>query len=244
MLSILLLCGIGYAHAQDAYERKLRFGLKAGVNGSLFTKTVEPFGPEQSGRLDYFNRFFRISGFGGLTVDAAVSKRLSVGVEALYNARGMAYREKNNHVILYDSEGNERQAFNDFNYNIDYIEFPLTLNYNFSDTEARTFIAGYAGVAPALAVHAITKMSYAESVDGSGRRARNERANLNEVNHFNNSLLLGLKVGDNNPRKTSVFGDFRMSYTLLPVFKKDEALSKNNLRTEMLTFSLGLGFKF
>ena len=240
---MMLLYGL-YAHAQDPYEPKLRFGLKAGVNGSIFTNTVEPFGPAQRSRLDYFERFFRPSGFGGITVDGMLSNRISIGAEVLYNSRGMGYRERNDNVVIYDNEGYEQQAYNYFNYNIDYLEFPLTVNYNFASASSRLFFAGYAGIAPAVAINYITKVTYVESIDASGRKANNEKSTLSNVNHFNNSLLAGIKIGGINTRRPAFFFDFRTSYTLLPVFNKSSADNGNNLDTQMLTFSLGLGMKF
>ncbi len=243
VLSILLLYGL-YAHAQDPFERKLRFGIKAGVNGSVFLNTVEPFGPAQRSDLGYFRRFFRPSGFGGLTVDGSLSTRVSIGAEILFNSRGMAYRERNDNVVIYDNEGYEQQAYNYFNYNVDYLEFPITINYNFANSSSRLLFAGYAGIAPAIAVNYITKVRYIESIDASGRNANNKKATLKFVNHFNNSLVAGIKIGESSVRRAVVFGDFRTSYTLLPVFSKAEAENGNNLNTRMLTCSLGIGLKF
>lgn len=243
ILSALLLYGL-CANAQDPYESKLRFGVKGGINGSLFTKTVDPFGPFQRNRFNEFNRFLRFSGFGGVTVDAKVSERLSVGAEVLFNSRGMAYREKNYDVVIIDSDGNEQQAYNDFNYNIDYVEFPVTLNYNFNDVGDKVWFAGYAGIAPAIKVNAMTKLMYEKSADGSGRRNNNEKTTLSNVNHFNNSLLAGIKVGEVKSKGTAVYGDFRMSYAMLPIFKKKTAENGNNLNTQMLTLSASLGIKF
>ncbi|MEJ2884021.1 outer membrane beta-barrel protein [Pedobacter sp. GR22-6] len=243
ILSVLLFYGL-YAHAQDPFERKVKFGIKGGFNASLFTRTVEPFGPAQRARLDYFRRFFHASGFGGLTAEGSISNRFSIGAEVLYSSRGMAHREKNDYVVTYDEEGNEQQAYNYFNYNLAYLEFPITVNYNFADPDSRTYVAAYAGMAPAISVRATTKVRYAESIDASGRRAVNEKSRLDNVNHFNNSILLGIKVGEHNTRSVSPLGDFRMSYTMLPVFKKDVAANGNNLKTAMLTCSIGLGLRF
>lgn len=243
ILSILLFYGI-HSFAQDPYRNKLRFGLKAGVSASLFTRTIEPFGPEQRAKYDSFRRFFRGSGFGGLTAEGEVSKRVSIGAEVLFNARGMAHRERNDFVITYNEDGQEQQTYNYFTYKIDYIEFPLTINYNFADPESRTFVSGYAGIAPAISTHASTKVRYAEFTSGTGRRANNEIEKLEGVNHFNNSLLLGFRVGEHNVRRISPLGDFRMSYTMLPVFKRSQAESGNSLRTGILSCSIGLGLRF
>ncbi|WP_316790378.1 porin family protein [Pedobacter frigoris] len=243
ILGILLFCGL-YSHAQQPFEKKVRFGIKAGINGSLFTKTVDPFGPVQRNRFNEFSRFVRISGFGGLTADAAVAKRVTIGAELLFNSRGMAYREENYDVVIIDEDGNEQQAYNDFNYNIDYIEFPLTVNYDFNEPSSNVWFAAYAGIAPGVAINYITKLRYEKSPDGGGRRNNNEKSTLDHVNHFNNSLLAGIKVGEHNKKRTAVFADFRTSYTLLPVFNMTEADNGNNLNTRMLTLSIGLGVRF
>lgn len=243
ILGLLLLYGL-YAHAQDPFEKRVKFGIKAGINGSLFTSTVDPFGPSQRNRLNDFRRFFRTSAFGGFTADGSISRRWTIGAELLFNSRGMAYREKNYDVIIVDENGYEEQAYNDFNYNIDYFELPLTINYSFNAASSNVWIAGYAGMAPGFVVNSITKLRYEKPDYGGGRRARDEKSTLNDVNHFNNSLLLGLKVGDNKSRGVSMFGDFRASYAMLPVFSRSSADNGNNLDTKMLTFSVSLGLKF
>lgn len=243
ILTILLLYGL-YGCAQESYKKQVRFGLKAGVNGSLFSRTVDPFGPFQRNRFSEFSRFLRFSGLGGLTADAVLSSRFSMGAEVLFNARGMAYREENDDFVIIDEEGNEEQAYNDFNYNIDYIEFPITLNYSFNEVGGKVWLAAYAGVAPAVKVHSITKLMYEKSPEGAGRRNNNEKTTLNNVNHYNNSLLIGIKVGELKARGSAVFGDFRTSYAMLPVFKYTTADNGNNLDTRMLTFSVSLGIKF
>jgi hypothetical protein len=243
ILGLLLLYGL-YAHAQDPFEKRVKFGVKAGINGSLFTSTVDPFGPFQRNRLNDFSRFFRTSAFGGLTADGAVSRRLGIGAELLFNSRGMAYRERNYDVVILDEYGNEEQAYNDFNYNIDYVEVPITINYSFNAASSNVWIAGYAGMAPGFVVNSITKLRYETPEYGGRRRERNEKNPLNNVNNFNNSLLLGIKVGENKTRGTTLFGDFRASYAMRPVFSGSMADSGNNLDTRMLTFSVSLGLKF
>lgn len=244
ILSLLLAYGL-YGHAQQPFEKKVKFGIKGGINGSLFTRTVDPFGPTQRNRLDEFRRYVRFAGFGGFTADAAISEHLIVGAEVLFNSRGMAYREKNYDVVIIDEDGNESQAYNDFNYIIDYAEFPITLNYNFSNPASKTWIAGYAGISPALKLNSITKLRYEKSPDGIGKRNHNEKADLNYVNHFNNSILAGIKIGEARKSKgPSVFGDFRTSYTMLSVFNRSKAENGNNLNTQMLTISVGLGMRF
>jgi len=156
----------------------------------------------------------------------------------------MAYREKNYDVVILDENGNAQQAYNDFNYNIDYIEFPITLNLNFTGTMGKVWFAPYAGIAPAIKIHSMTKLRYEKSPNGGRRGKTNEKMTLTNVNHFNNSLLAGFKVGEVKSQGASVFGDLRISHTLLPVFNRSAAGNGNNLDTRMLTFSASVGLRF
>ncbi|TDQ08209.1 porin family protein [Pedobacter metabolipauper] len=242
LLVVLVMYGL-CASAQESPEKRIRFGLKAGVNGSLFTKAVDPFDDFDRRGLSYFRRFFRASGFGGVTLDAELSPRISIGAEGLFTSKGMAYREQNDAVIIIDSDGQEQQAYNYYNFNVDYLELPLTINYNFSQT-SNLFLTTYAGFAPAINIAAKTKLRYEGDVNGDGRKTRSVKDKLDHVNHFNNSLIAGLKVGDSVADKPAIFLDFRTSYLLNPVFNRSRSDNGNNLDTHMLSFSLGFGVKF
>lgn len=243
LLFVLLCCGL-YAHGQSPAQKLIRFGLKAGINGSLFTRNTAPFDNPNRRQMAYFNRFFRPSGFGGVTIDFQVSPRLYIGTEVLYNTRGMVYREKNDAVYIVDDEGNEQQAYNNFNYNIDYFELPVTLNYNVSRKGSNTLLTVYGGIAPGIVSNAKTKLYYEESTTSDGRFAGNRRAKLNNVRELNNNLIAGLKVGEDAPDRIAFFGDFRVSHTLQPVFSRDTDDYGNNLNTNMLTFSIAIGLRF
>ncbi|WP_214227750.1 porin family protein [Pedobacter sp. B4-66] len=242
---ILLFYGL-YVQAQERpdFEKKVRFGIKTGINASIFTRKVMPTSTAERSDFSNFNSFVRSSINAGLTADGRLTERISLTTELLFNSRGMVYKEKNNSVTIIDEEGEEQQAYNNFNFNIDYVELPIVINYNFKPSSFRIFLAAYAGLAPGIAVNSKTKLHYDEGVDGNGREAKNEILPLKNVKHFNNSLLAGVKLGDNSPRKINFYADFRLSYTLLPVFSRTVSDNGSNLDTRMLTGSVGVGVKF
>lgn len=242
---ILLFYGL-YVQAQEQpdFEKKVRFGIKTGLNVSLFTSKVMPTSTARRSDFSNFDPYVRSSINAGLTADGQLTERISLSAELLFNSRGMVYMEKNNYVDIVNDEGEKEQAYNNFNFNIDYVELPILINYNFKPRAYRLFLAAYVGLAPGIAVNSKTKLSYEEGLDGNGREAKNEILPLKYVNHFNNSLLTGIKVGENNPRKLNLYGDFRLSYTLLPVFSRKVSDKGSNLDTRMLTGSVSIGIKF
>ena len=240
LLAVLLCYGL-YAQGQRP-PKLVRLGLKAGISGSLFTRNVAPFDGGYVRQLPDYRRFFRPSGFGGLTADFQVSPRFMIGTELLFNSRGMVYREKNDAVVIIDDEGYEQQAYNRYNYNIDYFELPLTLNYNLR--ASNTWLVIYGGIAPAMATNYKTKLYYEESTRSDGRRAQNVRERLDYVRKINNNAIAGVKVGDDTGDKVAAYADFRLSHTLRPVFNRSTNASGYNLHTQMFTFSASVGFRF
>ncbi|RZM29553.1 MAG: PorT family protein [Pedobacter sp.] len=245
LLLLLVIYGL-YSKGQEMAheEKKVRLGLKIGVNASLFTREVAPFDGERLRAYRNFVSYYRPSGMGGVTAQLMLTKNLSFGAEAIFNSRGMAFREPNQRVVIVDDEGNEEFAFNYFNYNIDYIEFPVMINYGFKPIDDRTMISGYVGVAPATVVNRKTKLRYEESMDGSRTKGRYETATLSSVRPFNASLLGGIQIGEMNSKKASLYGDLRLSHTLLTVFERDKTLEGDNLNTHMFTTTLAFGLKF
>ncbi|HKG08545.1 MAG TPA: outer membrane beta-barrel protein [Pedobacter sp.] len=243
-LFIVLAAGIGLsAHAQVSFQKIIKIGVKAGITGSVFTKDVAPFDPHIPGYYDTFENFARLSGFGGITFDYEVTQRLSVGAELLYTARGMAYREENNDVIIYNENG-EEQAYNYFNFAIDYMELPVTLNYNVLPLQSNTWLKVYAGFARGAAVRKKTRLSYPDVDDDYYERPDAVKQELKYVKTYISSVIGGLKVGGRKTKGISPFGDLRGSYTLDPVFNRSKAANGGNLDTRMFTLSLGLGVQF
>lgn len=228
--------------AQSSFVEPVVFGFKVGLNASLFTEDVNSFDPFSSFYDSSFQRFVRASGFAGVTVDYMVTERFSVGAEVLYNSRGMAYRQKNNNVMMIGRDGAE-QAYNFFKYKIDYLELPLTANYNVLDVASDNWLTGYLGLAPAVAVSKKVKLDYPKVNAGPGEEEPDQQSELNNVRSFNTSVLAGIQFGS-VPSFMGWYVDLRSSYTLLPVFNGDINLNGDNLNTRMFTFSLGMGVKF
>jgi len=232
------------AQEEPLYEKKVRLGVKIGVNASVFTREVDPFDGDRSRTYANYLSYYRASGLGGVTALLVLNKRFSFGAEALFNSRGMAYREPNNRVVIIDDEGNEELAYNRFNYNIDYIEFPVMLNYGFRPSTDNLTIMPYAGLAPATVINRKTKIRYEQSTGHTSSKGKYETATLSSVNPFNTSVLLGVQVGQLASEKTSMYGDLRFSHTLLPVFDRASTPEGANLKTHMFTTSFSLGVRF
>lgn len=231
-----------HAQAQSSFVQPVVFGLKAGINTSLFTEDVDAFDPVSSSNDPSFKRFLRISGFGGITVDYMLTERFSVGAEILYNSRGMAYRRENNNVLMIGRDGVE-QVYSYFKYNIDYLELPLTASYNVLAVASDNWLTGYAGLAPAITVNKGVKLDHPEVNAGPSDGEPDQYGKLAGVRPFNTSLLAGVQFGS-VPSFIGVFADLRANYTLLPVFSGDSNVDGDNMDTGMLSFSLGLGIKF
>ncbi|WP_276089636.1 porin family protein [Pedobacter sp. JY14-1] len=239
LLAVALSLGLA-APAQVTFQKYIRVGVKAGVNASVFTRDVAPFDPHIPGYYDTFENYVRLSGFGGITLDYDITPRLAVGAELLYTARGMSYREKNYDVVIYNENG-EEQAYNYYNFRIDYMELPITLGYNVLPLRLNTSLKVYGGIAKGVAVHKTTKWIYPD-VDGYDA-PKNEKRQLMDVRNFNTSIIAGLRVAG---RKTGFnpYGDLRGSYMVNPVFSKEKASDRGNLDTRMFTLSLALGLQF
>lgn len=229
-------------NAQSSFVKPLIFGAKLGMNGSIFTADVDFFDLSSNMNDPSFSRFLRLAAYGGVTVDYMITDRFSVGAEVLYNARGMAYRQENSGVITIGTTGKPEQSYNYFKYKIDYVELPLTAGYNVLDVASNSWLMGYVGLAPAIAVK---KEAMFDNANGLGPLAGKADASgeLDHVRGFNTSILAGIQYGA-VPGAVGTYIDFRASYTMLPVFTESKNTRAENLRTQMLTVSLGLGIKF
>lgn len=237
MLAALALTGL-YAQGQ---EKSIRLGAKVGANFSLFTQTVAPFDKKQGTRFEYFNRDLRISGMAGLTAEFILPKGFSLGTEILFSSRGMAYKEKNNYVVILNEDG-RNTASNRFTYVIDYLEVPVTINFNFNEQSSSIRLVGYVGIAPSMAINTRTKLKYADGVDGDGYRAANENNKLNGVRLYNNNLLAGFQVGENSAKKLGGYLDLRASHTLRPIFQgSSRRIDSDN--TNIVTLSIAAGIR-
>jgi hypothetical protein len=226
-----------YSHAQYQPD-KIKFGLKAGFNVSLFTRDIAQFvlrdEPWQN-----FNRSVRGSFTGGLTVDINMARGFSLGTEVLFSSRGMSYREENERIIKTDEEGREVKVYNYYNYNVDFMELPVALKYNFKPESSRTLLIAYAGISQAVLVNHKAKLSYPRKDDRD-----NEKSDLENVHRFNKNLIAGMQIGEKEAFGVDAYFDLRGSYSLSPVFNKPEDSEGNNLHTRMWTIALTFGVKF
>jgi hypothetical protein len=186
-------------------------------------------------------RVSSFSAMGGLTAEFVLTKGFSLGVEFLFSSRGMAYKEENNYAVILDEEG-ENTATNRYTYNIDYLEVPVTINYNFKEESSTLRLVGYVGMAPAMAIHSKTKLRYAEGLDGDGYRAANENLKLNNVRLYNNNLLVGFQVGENSTKRLGGYLDLRATHSLRPTFLS-RSQGANNVNTKIVTFTLAVGIR-
>ena len=233
-------------HAQEEMlpEKRVRLGLKVGFNASAFTREVAPFDGQRSVKYEDYQSNYRTAGLGGITAQLILSKHFTFGAEALFNARGMAYRQPNYRVVIVDDEGNESFAFNNFNYNIDYVEFPVMIYYGFKPPAYKTLISTYVGLAPATVINRQIKLRYEQGTNGSKSKGRFEKSTLNSVNPFNTSLLAGVQIAGDNSSTINLFGDLMFSHTLRPVFERNLTPEGRNLKTHMVTGSLSFGVRF
>lgn len=237
VLLILLTIGL-HSHAQNE-ESRLKFGAKAGFNLSFFNHDVGPF-DQPDPDYSYFKRSARGAIAAGLTLDIEMAKGFSFGTELLFNSRGMSYREKNDGVIIEDEEGRQKNAYNYYNYNIDYLELPIIINYNFKPEKSKTMVIGYVGIAQAITLNHTIKLDYPKTDSGP----KDQKAGLQDVHSLNKSIVAGVKLGEKEVTGIDMFIDFRGSYTLSKVFNKPVNDYGENLNTHMYTFTLAFGIKF
>jgi hypothetical protein len=237
IMAVLALPGL----CTQAQEKAIRFGAKVGANFSLFTQSVAPFDQKDGTRFEFFNRDVRISGMAGVTAQFQMTNGFSLGTEFLFSSRGMAYKEKNNYVVILDEDG-RNTASNRFTYNIDYLELPVTINYNFKESSSSYRLVGYVGISPTMAINSKTKLRYADGIDGDGYRARNENTTLTNVRLYNNNILAGIQVGENNSKRLGGYLDLRATHTLRPIFQ-GRSRGTTTPNTQMLTFTLSAGIR-
>jgi hypothetical protein len=237
ILLFLLLLICCKAHGQFISSR-FRPGAKIGYNVSLFTKDVGAFDNPAPPYSDFKNSV-RSAFTGGVTLEIEMSQRFSFGIELLYNSRGMNYTQENERVIIETETGETKKAYNHFTYQFDYLELPLTVNYNFKPETSNKTIIAYAGIAPSLAVNKKTKLSYPKSDPDH----RNQKEDLLYVNSFMKSILAGVQFGESYAER-DLYIDLRGGYTLSRVFNRPLDDAAQNLDTRMLTFTVSFGIKF
>jgi len=236
LLFILIAIGLN-AHSQFR-DSRVKAGAKIGFNVSYFTRDVDLF-DDPVEPYNFFKNSLRGSFTGGVTLDIEMVKSFTFGMELLYSSRGMGYSQKNDRVIIETKDGQTKSAYNRFQYQVDYLELPLTVNYNFKPISSKNMIIGYLGFAPALLIKNKTKLDYPKSDPDH----EDQKADLGNVNSFMKSFLAGVKVGESYP-DTELYVDFRGNYTLSKVFNRSTNDLGQNLDTRMFTFTFAFGVKF
>jgi len=233
---ILLSIGLN-AHSQFN-ESRFRPGAKIGFNISRFTRDIDvfdrPVEPYSS-----FKNSLRGSFTGGVTLDFKMDKKFTFGMELLYNSRGMDYSQVNDRVIIETEDGTTKKAYNNYTYMVDYLELPLTINYNFKPETSKNSFISYAGIAPAMLVNKKTKLTYPKSDPDN----ENQKGDLLYVNSFVKSFLAGIQFGESYP-DTYLYLDLRGNYTLSRIFNRPVNDVSKNLDTRMFTFTFSFGIKF
>jgi len=233
VIIVFLFCINGNAQIQT--------GVKAGANFSWFTNAIDPFAPHSEYYDDYrgFKKHFRIGIHGGFFAIFNNSGPFAFGAEILYSSRGAMHRIKNTNVTLIDNDGEWQSAFDTYTYKLDYLEFPLLIQYN-SNTKLNTGFSFYAGVSPAIAVNKKRVYRY---YDASGYVTSSDRLKqkkeLQHLRNFNLFPLAGVKIGGRNG-----FGDLRASYPFFPVFNRSKNTDGSNLSTRMWTIGASAGIYF
>ena len=234
LLSLSIICK---TQAQVPPSTKLKIGFKTGLSLSSFTNDVSVF---ENGNYANFERYFRIASLVGVIAKYPVVPSFSLGAEILYTGRGAAYRQENGSVVIITNQGAEK-AYNYFKFNINYLELPLTANFNLSaNSSNKTSFYIYGGLAPAIALN--SKTAY-HSYDnkGSSPIANNttESGELEGVRTFNISTVAGFEV--TGKKEGSFFINGRISNSLLPVFQQTTSPEGYNMKTGMWTATLGIG---
>lgn len=235
---VFLLLYIGLSAQGQSSLSKFKPGAKIGFNASYFTRDVDVF-DEPDENFSSFKNSVRLSFMGGVTLDMEMTNKFTFGMELLYNSRGMGYSQKNNKVVIETTAGQTKDAYNNFEYQLDYLELPLTINYNFQPETSSKIVTGYLGFAPSLSIRKKSKLSYPKSDPDND----NQKTDLADVNSFMKSFLAGAKLGESYG-DNELYMDLRAAYSPSKVFNRPINDFGKNLETHMFTFTLALGFKF
>ncbi|PST82959.1 hypothetical protein C7T94_10035 [Pedobacter yulinensis] len=228
-----------------AQEPTVRFGIKSGVNFSFFTRNVDGFGRRarnESYKTDY-NTFFRTSIPASLNLELGLTEQVALDIEAGYSPRGMAYRRPTD-LYVYDADGNASRAHDYYTYRLEFAETPVTVKVTLGGMPQEGRLRAYAGVAPAWLFDYSAKLTF-DRVNGQAYSGRDFEY-MPPVKRFNVSALGGIQwvSSKRTRREPSFLFDFRTSYAWLPVFEETRSSEQENMRTGMITFSLGAGLLF
>jgi hypothetical protein len=233
--AVVLFMSLAYA------QNKIRFGAKAGINVSVFTKQIDGFGGGPQTALYGFHKFPRFSINAGFTADINIKQNFSFTAEFLYSGQGSAYRIKNDYVVITNNRGTTEDAYDYIRFRINSLEIPLLAKHTFYRPN-KTSYALYGGFAPAVNISSDTRFSYYDLDRGSPSNVpvTSESEELNNVRGFNVSGVLGLQIGTASVDR-GFYTDIRLAQTLMPVFTSNARMVNN---PRMFVGSLGIGYRF
>lgn len=246
-LVFFCICMMSKINAQKIVFSKVKFGFKTGLSLSSFTKDVSVFdktiASNQFSNYSSYEKYFRITSLIGIVAKYPVTPSFSWGAELLYGGRGAAYRQKNKSVTIITSQG-ATNAYNYYKFNINYLEVPITANYNLSaNSDGKMNFWIYGGLVPAIAGDKKTTYLSYTSNDGSPlANSTMVEGKLGGVRPFNISTIAGFEI--TGKREQGFFVNARISEALLPVFQDNTSMEGYNMKTGMWTFTLGLGLYF
>ncbi len=236
-LPFLLLIFSLPAYAQNT-KPKLKIGFKAGFNISSFNKNIDVI-DQPDPLYSSFKRSSRGSLSGGITLDHELSKRLILGAELLFNSRGMSYRAENSEIPVVIEQGQQKKSYNYLNYNLDYLELPIIVNYNFLPEKSKSMLMGYIGIAPAILANHKRKLKYSHKEPGES----NQKQNLPYAKSAINNMIAGIKLLEKETFGCDSYIDVRGNFSLSPVFNRTLNDAGKNLGTRMSTFTLAFGIR-
>lgn len=238
---------------QDTPKRYM-FGLYFGINNSFFNSGVGEYGDDESSG---YSNFIRISPFIGLRSIVKLTEVVSFQSEILFSSRGGSYIKENKSVAFWETGkfGNEK-VYYFVNYRLDYLEFPLLLNFNMSKIfgqylnndvntiNPRKKITVAAGIAPSFNVGSSIRYNNF----GEGNRINERMVEVKEnyyVEKFDyaNRFVVNsiIDIGYNIPTKYSstMVINLRWTQTTDNVYSLPE-LDGYNMRTDMSTVTVGI----
>lgn len=225
-------------HAQKFHYSRIKYGFVAGVNGSVFTRSIEQFASRtgESDRGEYENHY-RFSPMIGLTAEYRVSPNFMPSMELIYQGSGMSYRRGSGTTII--SPSGASTAYSYFHYQIDFVKIPLLANYTRMSKSDGARWAFFGGVAPAFAIRSNVGITGWYNPDNTPVSERTSSGYpLEDVSAFNADLMIGMQ----RRGESGLVVGIRSNYTVLPVFDYSSN-SRGNLDTRIISCSLNVGFQ-
>jgi hypothetical protein len=224
-------------YAQDQ-ESKFKAGFKGGFNISSFTKDIDLMDQPEP-LYSSFKKSSRGSALIGITLDYELSKHLLLGSELLFNTRGMGYKDENTEISVTIDQGQQKKSNNYLKYNLDYLELPIIVNYNFLPEKSKSMLFGYVGIAPSILINHKRRLKYDVKEVGES----DQKQNLPYTKSFLNNIVAGVKLLEKESLGLESYIDLRGNYSLSNVFNQTLNTAGKNFETRMYTFTLALGIR-